>query len=99
MNERRLRNRVIHIATFSPLCQDMDNPFTPSSPLQPVQTEDRDDRLARVEQALSLLADRLAVLTTTSPCLMWACDITVTGAVNQSNVINICRYYCPILTP
>jgi hypothetical protein len=67
MNERRLRNRVIPIATFSPLCQDMDNPPTPSSPLQHAPIDDRDDRLARVEQALSLLADRLAVLTTTFP--------------------------------
>jgi hypothetical protein len=67
MNERRLRNRVVPIATFPPLCQDMDNPPTPSSPLQRVPIDDRDDRLARVEQALSLLADRLAVLTTTSP--------------------------------
>jgi hypothetical protein len=67
MKERRLRNRVIPIATFSPLCQDMNNPPTPSSPLQRVPTNDRDDRLAHIEQALSLLADRLAVLTTTSP--------------------------------
>jgi hypothetical protein len=30
---------------------------------------------------------------------MWECDITVTGVVNQSNVINICRNYYMILTP
>jgi hypothetical protein len=45
----------------------MDNPPTYSSHLQRVPTDDRDDRLERVEQALSLLADQLAVLTTTSP--------------------------------
>jgi hypothetical protein len=67
MNEWRLQNRVIPIATFSPLCQDMDNPPTDSSPLQRVPTDDRGDRLERVEQALSVLADRLAVLPITSP--------------------------------
>jgi hypothetical protein len=42
----------------------MDIPPAPSSPLPRVTTDDHDYRLARVEQALSVLADRLAVLAT-----------------------------------